>query len=307
MPRGSSPFLNPQLSLCGSPELISSYLFQLWPIFIMRIAILYNRDLYSNEALNRLLPALGAHELKLFFSGRVGHKAPQDPRLVNLAFVEQGLFNDYLFPLIERLDSQGSRLTFNQLAARFSGGSPALIDTHSAADRALLGAFRPDLIVSIRFGQILGREVLDLAALGTLNLHSGLLPQYRGVMATFWSLLHDAGQLGTTVHWIDSEAIDAGPVLATTRQSTDREKSYFQQTLSLYRDGVAALLSVIDTLAEGAVPQPIASEGSAAYFSFPTAQQLDEFEDRCGALFTPEGVQDVMATFFPKPSGVDIS
>lgn len=272
----------------------------------MRIAILYNRDLYSNEALNLLLPSLGAHQVRLFFSSRVGLKAPRDPRLVNLAFVEQTLFNDYLFPLIERLDSAGSKLTFNQLAARFSDGSPALIDTHSEAGRSVLGTFRPDLIVSIRFGQILGREVLDLPSLGTLNLHSGLLPQYRGVMATFWSLLHGAAQLGTTVHWIDSEAIDAGPLLATTLQARDHEQSYLQQTLSLYRDGVAALLSVIDTLTGGAVPQAMTREGAGAYYSFPTAPQLDEFEDRCGPLFTPEAVQDAMANFLPKPSGVDI-
>ena len=33
----------------------------------MRIAILYNRDIYSNEALNRLLPSLAGHEVGLFF------------------------------------------------------------------------------------------------------------------------------------------------------------------------------------------------------------------------------------------------
>ena len=42
--------------------------------------------------------------------------------------------------------------------------------------------FAPQLIISIRFGQILQREIIQIPQFGVVNLHSGILPAYRGVM-----------------------------------------------------------------------------------------------------------------------------
>ena len=61
---------------------------------------------------------------------------------------------------------------------------------------------RADLLISIRFGMILGTEALGLPPRGVLNLHSGLLPQYRGVLATFRALLNGDAEIGCTLHWI---------------------------------------------------------------------------------------------------------
>ena len=58
----------------------------------MRIAILYNNDIYSNEALNYLLPSLVDHDVGLFFSQRVGPIKDRDHRLLRLGFMEQTLF-----------------------------------------------------------------------------------------------------------------------------------------------------------------------------------------------------------------------
>ncbi|HAZ78734.1 MAG TPA: formyl transferase, partial [Porticoccaceae bacterium] len=44
-----------------------------------------------------------------------------------------------------------------------------------------VAATEPDLILSIRFGLILPQTIIDLPKYGVINLHSGLLPVYRGV------------------------------------------------------------------------------------------------------------------------------
>jgi methionyl-tRNA formyltransferase len=46
----------------------------------------------------------------------------------------------------------------------------------------------PALIVSIRFGGILKEKVINIPTKGIINLHSGILPRYKGVMATFWAM-----------------------------------------------------------------------------------------------------------------------
>ena len=81
----------------------------------MNISILYNYDIYSNEALNLLLPELSSHQLSLFYSKAVGKSVVRDPRLEQLRFVEQGLFNDVLYPITDGRDRAAQRLSFEQL------------------------------------------------------------------------------------------------------------------------------------------------------------------------------------------------
>ena len=53
-----------------------------------------------------------------------------------------------------------------------------------------------------------------MASLGVLNLHSGKLPDYRGVMATFRAMMAEDETLFSTVHWIDDKTIDTGRILS---------------------------------------------------------------------------------------------
>ena len=178
----------------------------------MRIVFLVNRDIESNFALNLLLPELHQSTVGIFLSERVGASRPVSARMLGqLAFIEQDLFNDLVFSLPKRLDQ--ARLPL----CRIWGFSAALRHSRESA-RGLEGSvgatdatdMRADLFVSIRFGKILHAEVFGMPHLGVLNLHSGLLPQYRGVLATFRALLNGDVEIGCTFHWIDSPGIDIG-------------------------------------------------------------------------------------------------
>jgi methionyl-tRNA formyltransferase len=103
----------------------------------------------------------------------------------------------------------------------------------------------PDLIVSIRFGQILEEPVIAVPRIGVINLHSGLLPAYKGVMASFWSLLNGERQLGTTLHWITDSKIDSGAIISTQQQQVDTSKTYLQQVLSLYEPGARQITEAV--------------------------------------------------------------
>ena len=45
---------------------------------------------------------------------------------------------------------------------------------------AMLKSCAPDLCVTAAFGQLLSQEILDIPPLGTINVHSSLLPKHRG-------------------------------------------------------------------------------------------------------------------------------
>ena len=86
---------------------------------------------------------------------------------------------------------------------------------------------------------------------GVLNLHSGRLPDYKGVMATFWALLNDEKEIGTTLHYIDDCGIDTGRVITTTSMTVDRNRSYLWHVLGLYDAGCRSVLSAIQQIRQG--------------------------------------------------------
>ncbi|MFZ9448599.1 MAG: formyltransferase family protein [Alphaproteobacteria bacterium] len=79
-----------------------------------------------------------------------------------------------------------------------------------ARSLALLSDFAPSYLVSGGAG-IFRCPLLRLPRLGVLNIHPGLLPEYRGVDPVLWALA-DGGELGATVHLM-SEGIDEGAIL----------------------------------------------------------------------------------------------
>lgn len=86
---------------------------------------------------------------------------------------------------------------------------------HDADTLAYVRSLRPWLGLAIG-APILRPELFRIPQLGTLNLHKGLLPDYRGMPPGFWEL-HDGAEFsGVTAHWVD-EGLDTGPVLLERR------------------------------------------------------------------------------------------
>lgn len=262
----------------------------------MRITILANRDLASCLALNILLPALHAHQLRVFLSEAVGKPnaaANTPPELLQLKFYEQTLFNDILFPLLDASHGHknGRLRSFAGLAQLIGHPIEELQGINDAEGLARFTASAPDLVISIRFGSILKDAALAVPKIGVLNLHSGLLPTYKGVMATFRALLQGESSIGTTLHWIDDSSIDTGRIVATTAMPVDSNKSYLGHVLSLYDDGCSAMIAAVNSLAGGkslaSSPQPAGGN----YFTFPTCQELAAFHQAGWQLVNPQEIE----------------
>ena len=72
--------------------------------------------------------------------------------------------------------------------------------------------FQPDLLVSILGNQIFKSPILNLAPKGCINLHTALLPKYRGLMPSFWVMKNNEKYTGVSVFFVD-EGIDSGPII----------------------------------------------------------------------------------------------
>ncbi len=123
----------------------------------------------------------------------------------------------------------------------------------------------PDLNVMAFVTQILSRQVLDAAHIGTIEYHPSLLPKHRGRSAINWAIINGETRTGLTVFWPD-EGIDTGPILLQKEVEigpTDTTGSlYFDR---LFPMGVEALAEAVALVREGKAPRIPQNEAEATY------------------------------------------
>lgn len=72
---------------------------------------------------------------------------------------------------------------------------------------------KPDLIVTVAYGQILPKELLDTPGFGSVNVHASLLPQLRGGAPIHYAILQGKDKTGITIMYM-VEQLDAGDMIA---------------------------------------------------------------------------------------------
>src|SRR5207249_2659798 len=87
---------------------------------------------------------------------------------------------------------------------------------------AALKQLRPDVIVVVAYGQILPQSILDIPPFGSLNMHTSLLPKYRGAAPIQWAILNGETETGVTIMKMDA-GLDTGPIL-TERRTAIRDE-----------------------------------------------------------------------------------
>ena len=87
---------------------------------------------------------------------------------------------------------------------------------------AFLEELKPDLIITLAYGQIVPQAVLDIPKYGCLNLHGSLLPKYRGASPIQAALINNEKVTGVTLmEMIDK--MDAGKMYAKEEVKIDEE------------------------------------------------------------------------------------
>lgn len=125
----------------------------------------------------------------------------------------------------------------------------------SCRDEAVLEelrALRPDVIVVAAYGKILPKALLEIPGTAIINVHSSVLPQYRGAAPINWAILNGDEETGVAVQYMVEE-LDAGDLLLVKHTPIDPEEDASQlydrlailggeaasEALSQLRDGTA--------------------------------------------------------------------
>ena len=118
-----------------------------------------------------------------------------------------------------------------------------------------LRALKPELIVVAAYGRILPQEILDLPPKGCINVHSSLLPRYRGAAPIHWAVVNGDAETGVTIMKVAPE-LDAGDVLGQIATPIDPEETVETVHDRLARLGGELLVQVVEKIAAGTL-QPV--------------------------------------------------
>lgn len=154
---------------------------------------------------------------------------------------------------------------------------------NSKLSLAKIKSYEPDLLVSILGNEIFKTGLINLAPKGCINLHTSLLPKYRGLMPSFWVLKNQEKETGVSVFFVD-EGIDSGPIIVQKRMPL---RGLVQEDLikKSKKLGMDAIVKAIDLIERDAVELIPNNDTDKTYFTFPTREDVVEFRRKGGRFF----------------------
>lgn len=195
-------------------------------------------------------------------------------------------FNESRFSTVQRVLSLYGPTGFARLLVRFArrklqghsisrlarDANIPLVPTMSVNDSGFVERVKlldPDVIVSVAAPEIFKTTILEVPRLGCINVHSGKLPRYRGMMPTFWQMRSGEPNVTVTVHEM-AEKLDAGAVLGTAECRIAQRDSLDRLMVAAKHEGARLLIRVLRGLAAGEIQPQQLDMAEASYFSFPS-------------------------------------
>ncbi len=146
-------------------------------------------------------------------------------------------------------------------------------------------SWKPDVLVTLNFDQILKKEVIEIPKVAALNVHPGILPQYKGIWPDFWKLHNGEKYAGVTIHHLN-EKIDDGDIVAQTKFPIMKNENRFSLGLKSAQKGTKLLISTLLKIKSGVKMPKIKIKGKPRYYSLPTKEAFDRYFDQGKKLFS---------------------
>ena len=142
---------------------------------------------------------------------------------------------------------------------------------------------RVEFIVSISGTQMYRKKLRDQTAAGIVNCHGALLPKYRGLMPSFWTLANDEKEGGVSVHFVDKK-LDNGPIVVQKRYRIHPHDT-LEDVMSRSKDLAAeAIIECVRLVEAGDPPLLENPEDCSTHFSMPGPEDVRRFR-RAGHRF----------------------
>lgn len=186
--------------------------------------------------------------MRILFMGTPEFAVEQLKRLVEAGHEICGVFTQP-----DKPKNRGMKMTFSSvkeyaLTRDLPVYQPTKMRDGSAL--AIVKALQPELIVVAAYGRILPDDILSAAPMGAINVHSSILPAYRGAAPINWAILDGCRETGVTIMYMARE-LDAGDIICIKKTEILPDENAQELTHRLALLGADALEEVICQLAHG--------------------------------------------------------
>ncbi len=160
---------------------------------------------------------------------------------------------------------------------------------------AQIGATEPDVLLTVAYGQILGKRLLALPRLAALNVHYSLLPQLRGPAPVQHALLQGMAQTGVTLQEM-AEEVDAGDILVQEAAAIGPDDNADTLCRKLTEVGTGMVTAALPQIAAGELLGRPQNHAEATY-----APLLTKADMQLDFTRSAEAVRNRIRAFAPRP------
>lgn len=142
---------------------------------------------------------------------------------------------------------------------------------------AAVREMHPDVIVVVAFGQIIPKEILEMAPYGCLNVHASLLPAYRGAAPIQWAVLNGDKESGVTIMRMD-EGLDTGDMISKVVVPLEEKETSESLFDKLAAAGAKLLVETLPSVADGTAGYEKQPEESTTPYACMIKKQMGQID-----------------------------
>ena len=120
-----------------------------------------------------------------------------------------------IFTKEDKRNARGNKIIYSPVKQFGLDNDIEVIQPKRMKDEEVIAKIKeinPDLIVVVAYGKILPKEIIDIPKYGIINVHSSLLPKYRGASPIHSAILNGDKESGVSIMYIE-EGLDSGDVI----------------------------------------------------------------------------------------------
>ena len=133
----------------------------------------------------------------------------------SLKVVSQNTDLKLIFTKEDKRNARGNKIIYSPVKQFGLDNGIEVIQPKRMKDEEVIDKIKevnPDLIVVVAYGKILPKEIIDIPKYGIINVHSSLLPKYRGASPIHSAILNGDKESGVSIMYIE-EGLDSGDVI----------------------------------------------------------------------------------------------
>lgn len=128
-----------------------------------------------------------------------------------------------------------------------------------------LKELKPDVMITVAFGQILSKEILDIPPKGCINVHGSLLPKYRGAAPIQWAIIKGETVTGVTTMYTDI-GLDTGDIILKEEMTIGKEETAGELFDRMAPLGAKTLVKTLGEIKSGSIKRIPQNESEASHF-----------------------------------------